>query len=134
MVKRPRVLREGTQVGDDGKILDIKTADLKATAPTFHDQSVALGLALGTLRASLAKAGAAWGDDEPGEQFHDKYGPIAERIESSAGIIKEGLASIHTAMTDMADGHIENDDLVGLMFRRAVATPQDGSDSRGRHE
>ncbi|WP_406085713.1 hypothetical protein [Streptomyces virginiae] len=95
---------------------------------------MALGLALGTLRASLAKAGAAWGDDEPGEQFHDKYGPIAERIESSAGIIKEGLASIHTAMTDMADGHIENDDLVGLMFRRAVATPQDGSDSRGRHE
>ncbi|MER6448824.1 WXG100 family type VII secretion target [Streptomyces venezuelae] len=119
-------------MGDEGKILDIKTADLKATAPVFHDQSEALGTALGTLRASLAKAGAAWGDDGPGKEFHAKYGPIVARIEESADILKEGLASIHTAMTDMADGHIENDALVGAMFRKVAPAPHGGSDGPGQ--
>ncbi|MEU6894971.1 hypothetical protein ABZ934_24885 [Streptomyces sp. NPDC046557] len=113
-------------MGDEGKILDIKTADLKAAAPTFHDQSEALGTALSTLRTSLAKAGAAWGDDDPGKKFQDKYGPIAAKIEGSAGILKEGLASIHTAMADMADGHIENDALVRAMFHKAVPAPHRG--------
>ncbi|MFE2246790.1 hypothetical protein [Streptomyces lavendulae] len=119
-------------MGDEGEILDIKTADLKATAPVFHDQSEALGTALGALAASLAKAGAAWGDDGPGKDFHDKYGPIVARIEKSAGIIKDGLASIHTAMTDMADGHIENDALVGAMFRKVASESQSGPDEPGR--
>ncbi|MFJ3171618.1 hypothetical protein ACIPJK_12680 [Streptomyces roseus] len=121
-------------MGDDGKILDIGMADLKATAPTFHDQSEALARALGTLRTSLAKAGAAWGDDEPGKQFHDKYGPIAARMEKSAGIIKDGLASIHTAMTDMADGHIENDALIEGMFRRITPQPHGEPDAPGREQ
>ncbi|MFE1876786.1 WXG100 family type VII secretion target [Streptomyces sp. NPDC059496] len=121
-------------MGDDGKILDIKTADLKATAPAFHDQSEALGKALGALRASLAKAGAAWGDDDPGKQFHDKYGPIAARIEESAGIVKDGLASIQTAMTDMADGHIENDALIRAMFLKATPQPHDGTDDPDRRQ
>ncbi|MFD7837137.1 hypothetical protein [Streptomyces sp. NPDC059761] len=69
-------------MGDEGKILDIKTADLKATAPVFHDQSEALGTALGTLAASLAKAGAAWGDDEPGKEFYAKYGRSSPRSRS----------------------------------------------------
>ncbi|MFJ7206924.1 WXG100 family type VII secretion target [Streptomyces sp. NPDC098789] len=118
-------------MGDEGKILDIKMADLKATSPTFHDQSEALGTALGALRASLAKAGAAWGDDDPGKQFHDKYAPIVAQIEKSAGIIKNGLASIHTAMTDMADGHIENEALIASMFRKADPTPPGGPDAPG---
>lgn len=121
-------------MGDDGKVLDIKMADLKSTAPTFHDQSEALGKALGTLRTSLAKAGAAWGDDEPGKQFHDKYGPIVARIEESAGIIKDGLASIHTAMTDMADGHIENDALIGAMFRKITPQPHGEPDAPGHQQ
>lgn len=121
-------------MGDEGKILDIKTADLKATAPVFHDQSVALGSALGTLAASLAKAGAAWGDDGPGKEFHEKYGPIVAKIEKSAGILKEGLASIHTAMTDMADGHIENDALVRAMFHKAVSASRGGSDDAGQQQ
>ncbi|MFF1559844.1 hypothetical protein [Streptomyces sp. NPDC058279] len=107
-------------MGGDDKVLDIKAADLKVTAPVFHDQSEALALALGTLRTSLAKAGAAWGDDAPGKKFQETYGPIVEQIEKSASIIKDGLASIHTAMADMADGHIENDALVAAIFRRGV--------------
>ncbi|PJN15741.1 hypothetical protein CG724_28390 [Streptomyces sp. CB02120-2] len=128
------IATRGDAVGDEGEILDIKTADLKATAPVFHDQSTALGTALGTLAASLAKAGAAWGDDGPGKEFHEKYGPIAARIEKSAGIIQEGLASIHTAMTDMADGHIENDALVGAIFRKAAPGPHGGSDGPGHQQ
>ncbi|MGW7461642.1 hypothetical protein [Streptomyces sp. NPDC054797] len=121
-------------MGDEGKILDIKTADLKATAPVFHDQSEALGTALGTLAASLAKAGAAWGDDEPGKEFYAKYGPIVAQIEKSAGILKEGLASIYTAMTDMADGHIENDALVGAIFRKVASDSQGGPDTGGHQQ
>lgn len=121
-------------MGDEGKILDIKTADLKATAPAFHDQSEALGTALSTLRTSLAKAGAAWGDDAPGKEFNDKYGPIVARIEKSAGIIKDGLASIHTAMTDMADGHIENDALIGAMFRKVSPASHGGPDDPSRQQ
>ncbi|MFF3428900.1 hypothetical protein [Streptomyces sp. NPDC002602] len=121
-------------MGDDGKILDIKTDDLKATAPTFHEQSEALGRALGTLQTSLAKAGAAWGDDDPGRKFHDKYGPIVARMERSADIIRDGLASIHTAMTDMADGHIENDALVEAMFRKVAPEPRSGPDDRGHQQ
>ncbi|MFJ5632637.1 hypothetical protein ACIQF5_08290 [Streptomyces goshikiensis] len=121
-------------MGDDGKILDIKMADLKATAPTFHDQSEALGRALGTLYVSLAKAGAAWGDDDPGEKFHDKYEPIVAQVEKSAGIIKDGLASIHTAMTDMADGHIENDALIGSMFRKIKSPPHSEPGASGHQQ
>ncbi|MEV7441467.1 hypothetical protein AB0O22_09990 [Streptomyces sp. NPDC091204] len=121
-------------MGDEGKILDIKTADLKAAAPVFHDQSEALGTALGTLAASLAKAGAAWGDDESGKEFYAKYGPIVAQIEKSAGILKDGLASIHTAMTDMADGHIENDALVGAIFRKVTSGSQGGPDTAGHQQ
>ncbi|GGR88852.1 hypothetical protein GCM10010205_16620 [Streptomyces nojiriensis] len=53
------------------------------------------------------------------------------RIEESADILKEGLASICTAMTDMADGHIENDALVGAMFRKVAPAPHEGSDGPG---
>ncbi|MFF0477017.1 hypothetical protein [Streptomyces sp. NPDC004284] len=88
----------------------------------------------GAVDAALAKAGAAWGDDEPGRQFHDTYGPIVERIQHSAGIIKEGLASIHTAMVDMADGHIENEALIEAMFRKVVPAADEGPDGPGRQE
>ncbi|MFJ1869098.1 hypothetical protein ACIOD1_31375 [Streptomyces sp. NPDC088097] len=115
-------------MGDEGKILDIRTADLKTTAPVFHDQGEALGTALSTLTASLEKEGAAWGDDESGKKFHEKYGPIVAQMEKSAGIIKDGLASIHMAMVDMADGHIDNDDLVGAMFRKHGPASNGGAD------
>ncbi|MGW2836658.1 hypothetical protein ACWCWD_02520 [Streptomyces sp. NPDC001493] len=45
--------------------------------------------------------------DDPGRSFHEQYGPIAAQMEKSASIIKDGLASIHLAMTDMARLHRE---------------------------
>ncbi|MFE5171401.1 integrase [Streptomyces sp. NPDC056634] len=36
-----------------------------------------------------------------------------------------GLASIHDAMKDMADGHIDNEELVRSMFSKIKATPHD---------
>lgn len=44
----------------DGKILDIKIADLKATAPHFHTHSSDLAKALTKLKAGLAAAGSPW--------------------------------------------------------------------------
>ncbi|MER7535919.1 hypothetical protein ABTX77_14195 [Streptomyces sp. NPDC097704] len=44
------------------------------------------------------------------------------------------MASIHTAMTDMADGHIENEALIEAMFRRAVPATHGGPDGPGRQE
>ncbi|GGY70248.1 hypothetical protein [Streptomyces xanthochromogenes] len=121
-------------MADEGEILDIKTADLKATAPTFHQQSVAVERALTTLGTALAKAGAAWGDDDPGQKFHDQYGPLIARIEKSARIISSGLASINLAMTDMADGHIDNDALIGSMFRKPPPRPNQQHDDAGNRD
>ncbi|MGW2081085.1 WXG100 family type VII secretion target [Streptomyces sp. NPDC001939] len=104
--------------GDQGKILDIKIADLKATAPHFHTHSTDLSKALTKLKTALSAAGSPWGGDEQGTAFHKAYGPHVKKMEQSAQILADGLASIHDAMTDMADGHIDNDDLVRAMFSR----------------
>ncbi|MEU1086097.1 hypothetical protein ABZ401_04555 [Streptomyces sp. NPDC005892] len=113
-------------MGDDGEILDIKTADLTATAPAFHTESVALGRALHNLKLALADAGSAWGDDDQGTDFHKAYGPRVRQIEDSTKILTEGLASIHLAMSDMADGHIENEKLVRAMFSTIRVDPHGG--------
>ncbi|MCX4641477.1 MULTISPECIES: hypothetical protein [unclassified Streptomyces] len=104
--------------GDRGEILDIKLADLKATAPHFHTHSTDLFKALTKLKTALFAAGSPWGDDDQGTAFHKAYGPHVKQMEQSAQILADGLASIHEAMTDMADGHIDNDDLVRAMFSR----------------
>jgi hypothetical protein len=103
------------------QILDIKTADLKASAPTFHEQSEALRLAAKVLAEKLGELGTPWGDDEQGSQFADVYLPHVKQITQSTGILIDGLASIHLAMTDMADGHIENEALIAAMFSRIKA-------------
>ena len=117
-------------MGDDGKILDIKISDIKATAPTFSTQSVALAHALTKLKKALSAAGAPWGDDEQGTKFHEAYGPHVTRIQRSTGILVDGLASIHEAMTDMADGHIANEELVRSMFSR-IKVPH-GTEGHGK--
>ncbi|MFJ9930936.1 hypothetical protein ACIRU5_33525 [Streptomyces misionensis] len=105
-------------MGDSGKILDIKIADLKATAPHFEHESVALAHALTKLKHGLEAAGSPWGDDEQGQKFHKVYGPHVTRIEHATKILVDGLASIRDAMVDMADGHIDNEELVRSMFSR----------------
>lgn len=111
------------------EILDIKTADLKKSAPDFHKQSEALRKAAHTLMTNLAELGHPWGDDEQGAKFGDAYTPQIERIEKSTAILVTGLASIHTAMTDMADGHIDNEALIAAMFRKVEAV--DGQGEQG---
>ncbi|MGN5635255.1 hypothetical protein [Streptomyces sp. AC154] len=110
----------------DGGILDIKIADLKATAPHFHTHSSDLAKALTKLKTGLAEAGSPWGEDEQGQKFHEHYGPHVKKMETAAEIVSLGLASIHDAMTDMADGHIDNEELVRSMFSKIQAPPHDG--------
>ncbi|WLW52852.1 hypothetical protein [Streptomyces sp. YU58] len=117
-------------MGDKGEILDIKIADIKATAPHFEHESVALAHALTKLRTALAAAGSPWGDDDQGTAFHQAYGPHVTQIEHAAQILVDGLASIHTAMVDMADGHIDNERLVRSMFSR-IGVPHDTGGTGG---
>ncbi|MFG2778216.1 hypothetical protein ACGFY7_10205 [Streptomyces prunicolor] len=111
----------------DGEILDIKIADLKATAPHFHTHSSDLAKALTKLKTGLAAAGSPWGDDEQGQKFHENYGPHVQRMETAAGILALGLASIEAAMTDMVDGHIDNEELVRSMFSKIKTDPHDSN-------
>ena len=105
-------------MGGKDEILDIKVDDIKTAAPAFHRESVALAHALTKLKHSLASAGAPWGGDEQGQKFHASYGPHVKQIEHSTQILVEGLASIHTGLVDMADKHIDNEELIRGMFGR----------------
>ncbi|MFJ4002013.1 hypothetical protein ACIPWL_00885 [Streptomyces sp. NPDC090023] len=120
---------DGNSGGGDGKILDIKIADLKATAPHFHTHSTDLAKALTKLRTALSATGSPWGTDEQGYAFHKAYGPHVKQIEHATDILSRGLASIREAMVDMADGHIDNEELIRSMFSR-LRTPaeRDGTD------
>lgn len=100
----------------DSKILDIEIADLKATAPHFGTHSHNLSKALTKLKSALGVCGSPWGDDEQGQKFQKHYGPHAQKMELATEVLALGLASICGAMTDMADGHIDNEELVRSMF------------------
>ncbi|MET7542898.1 hypothetical protein [Streptomyces sp. NPDC005507] len=113
----------------DGEILDIKIADLKATAPHFHTHSTELAKALTKLKTGLAAAGSPWGDDKQGMQFHGHYGLNVKKMKHAAEILALGPASIHDAMKDMADGHIDNEELIRSMFSKIKATPHDSHET-----
>ncbi|MGW0206677.1 hypothetical protein ACWDZ8_12930 [Streptomyces sp. NPDC003233] len=114
-----------------GKVLDIKTADIKAAAPAFHQGAVDLSKALTTLIKTLDGLGEPWGHDEQGNQFGGVYKPHQKSIESAAGILVLGLTSIHEAMVDMSDGHVDNDKLVAGMFKEVKTDKQsDGAGER----
>jgi len=109
---------------DDGEILDIQIADLKATAPKFLTHSSDMATALTKLQKSLAAAGSPWGGDDQGKQFEDQYLPHVTSMTMAAEVLALGLASIHDAMADMADGHVDNEELVRLMFSRNRTKPE----------
>ncbi|MGN5379051.1 hypothetical protein ACQ4WX_22020 [Streptomyces lasalocidi] len=114
-----------------GKVLDIKTADIKAAAPAFHQGAIDLSKALTTLIKTLDGLGEPWGHDDQGNQFGGVYKPNQKKIESAAGILVLGLTSIHEAMVDMSDGHVDNDKLVVGMFTEIKTHKQ--SDGAGEH-
>ncbi|MGW4444969.1 hypothetical protein [Streptomyces sp. NPDC004682] len=114
-----------------GKVLDIKTADIKAAAPAFQQGAIDLSKALTTLVQTLDGLGEPWGHDEQGNQFGGLYMPQQKAIESSTGILVLGLTSIHEAMVDMADGHVDNDELIAGMFTKVKTGKQgDGAGER----
>ncbi|KJY42386.1 hypothetical protein VR41_08050 [Streptomyces sp. NRRL B-1568] len=117
--------------GDGDKVLDIKAADLKSTAPTFKEQSGKLHEALTALTHALHNLGKPWGEDDQGKRFQDAYEPAHTKIEGVTKVLVEGLASIHEAMVDMADGHIENDKHIAAMFtKKGVQATGGGLGSR----
>jgi hypothetical protein len=113
---------------DDGKVLDIKISDVKAAAPAFHTQAQNLSKALTTLITTLDGLGKPWGEDEQGKEFGEKYSPNQRTIERSAGILVLGLTSIHEALVDMSDGHVDNELLIQGMFAKVKTPTQDGAD------
>ena len=104
--------------GDKGKVLEIHTSDLKDAAPVFHEQSKKLSKALTTLITKLDGLGKPWGNDDAGQKFEPKYTANQHAIERATGVLVLGLVSIHEAMQDMADGHVDNEELIRGMFTK----------------
>ncbi|MEU7040451.1 hypothetical protein AB0A77_05250 [Streptomyces varsoviensis] len=103
---------------DGGKVLNIKTADVKSAAPVFRKQGKKLSDALKLLVTTLDGYGEPWGDDKPGKEFGKKYSPNQKQLERAAGIAVLGLVSIHEALDDMADGHVDNDEAIAGIFTK----------------
>nr|WP_221462471.1 hypothetical protein [Streptomyces olivoverticillatus] len=101
-----------------GEVLDIKTEDLKAAAPVFREQSQKLSEALTKLVTTLDDLGKPWGGDDGVKKFEASYTKNQKTIESATATLVLGLVSIHEAMNDMADGHVDNDKLIAGMFTK----------------
>ncbi|MEV5511160.1 hypothetical protein [Streptomyces orinoci] len=115
-------------MGDNGSSeanLRIFEADLKASAPTFHEQSTALHNAAATLKKALDDLGSPWGHDDPGKKFHDSYGPAKTSIDKAVGILVQGLESISEAMVTMGEGHAGNDHAIAGVFKKATKPASD---------
>ncbi|WNI31212.1 hypothetical protein [Streptomyces sp. ITFR-6] len=110
-------------------VLRISTADIKSAAPVFKEQAKNLSAALTTLVTTLDGLGKPWGDDEQGQAFEDVYTPQQKKIESAAGVLVLGLTSIHEALVDLSDGHVDNEELIKGMFTKKKVPH--GGDSAG---
>jgi uncharacterized protein YukE len=112
-------------------VLHIRTADIKRAAPVFKEQAGNLSKALTTLITTLDGLGKPWGDDKQGKEFEDVYAPNQKKLESAAGILVLGLTSIHEALDDLSDGHVDKDELVRSMFTKVKVAHKDGHDGQG---
>ncbi|MEU5835240.1 hypothetical protein ABZ820_16400 [Streptomyces diacarni] len=101
-----------------GEVLGIQVPELKLAAPVFGEQSRKLSRALTTLITTLDGLGEPWGDDPSGKNFAKDYQANQRSIEGSAGILVLGLVSIHEALDDMKDGHVDNEHLIEGMFTK----------------
>jgi uncharacterized protein YukE len=120
---------------DKGMVLHIRAADLKRAAPDFHEGAKNLSTALTTLVSTLDGLGKPWGDDKQGKEFGDAYSPLQKKIESAAGTLVLGLVSVHQALDDLADGTVDNEQLIAGMFTEvktgeAAKAGSDGSGER----
>ncbi len=115
-----------------GKVLNIKTADIKSAAPVFQKQSVELSNALKLLIKTLDGYGEPWGDDKPGKQFGKDYSPNQKKLEQVTGVAILGLVSIHEALDDLADGHVDNDKAIAGIFTKEKEKHQDGGAHGGK--
>ncbi|MGW1073893.1 hypothetical protein [Streptomyces sp. NPDC002537] len=114
------------------KVLDIKTADLKSSAPVFHEQGQKLSQALTTLVETLDGLGKPWGEDDGVKKFETGYMAQQKAIESATGTLVLGLVSIHEALVDMSDGHVDNDELIAGMFTKKGVANNDGHGKGGK--
>ncbi|MFI6056384.1 hypothetical protein ACIBCO_40810 [Streptomyces violascens] len=112
-------------------VLQIRTADIKSAAPVFQEQAKNLSKALTTLITTLDGLGKPWGEDKQGKEFEDVYAPVQKKIESATGILVLGLTSIHEALVDLSDGHVDNDKLIEGMFTKVKVPHQGSGDSAG---
>lgn len=114
---------------DPAKVLDIKTADIKRAAPDFQTAAVDLGKAL----TALVKSSTGWaspGERQAGQGVRRLLQAAAEEDRGAAGTLVLGLTSIHEAMADMADGHVDNDELIAGMFTEVKVPKTDGAGER----
>ncbi|WP_419998342.1 WXG100 family type VII secretion target [Streptomyces boninensis] len=107
--------------GDSDEVLGISVTDVKAAAPAFSEQSRALYEAASRLQTKLAGLGKPWGGDDKGQEFERALEPQALEVDRAVGILIEGLASVHAAMKDMSDGHVDNEAAIKGMFTMVKA-------------
>jgi hypothetical protein len=91
----------------------------------FAAQSDALRQAAANLKSALSRLGSPSGDDEQGRAFEAAYGPNRTKIEHAVGILGQSPASVHKAMADMADNHVDNEGLVKAMFDKGTEQAED---------
>ncbi len=108
--------------GGRGKVLDITTTDLKASAPVFQAQAQKLDGALQALIGTLDGLGRPWGQDPQGRAFEKDYAPAVKKVESAAGMLVLGLTSVHEAMADLAAGFGTEDAAVAAVFTKDGGT------------
>ncbi|MEU3190851.1 hypothetical protein ABZ686_09455 [Streptomyces sp. NPDC006992] len=124
----------GAGAGKGGSVLGIAVPELKLAAPVFGKQSKKLSRALTTLVTTLDGLGEPWGDDA-GAQFEEKYKANQRALESAAGTLVLGLVSIHEAIDDLKDGHVDNDEAIqGIFTNLQAAHGHDKAAGDGRGE